>query len=48
MADSALPPKLFNGQMRRKPVTNVALFMILGYMKIEAMLAHGFRSSLRD
>jgi integrase len=39
---------VFPGQVRDKPLSNMALEMILRRMKIENATVHGFRSSFRD
>jgi integrase len=39
---------IFAGQARNKPLSNMAMEMILRRMKIEDVTVHGFRSSFRD
>jgi integrase len=39
---------IFPGQRRRKPLSNMALAMLLRRMKIEDVTVHGFRSAFRD
>ena len=39
---------VFPGQARNKPLSNMAMEMILRRMKIENATVHGFRSSFRD
>jgi integrase len=39
---------VFPGQARSKPLSNMAMEMILRPMKIEDATVHGFRSSFRD
>src|SRR5262249_45987115 len=39
---------VFSGQARGKPLSNMALEMVLRRMKIEDATVHGFRSSFRD
>ena len=39
---------VFAGQARNKPLSNMAMEMVLRRMKIEAATVHGFRSSFRD
>jgi integrase len=39
---------VFAGQVRNKPLSNMAMEMILRRMEIEGATAHGFRSSFRD
>lgn len=39
---------VFPGQARNKPLSNMALEMVLRRMKIENATVHGFRSSFRD
>jgi hypothetical protein len=38
----------FSGQARSKPLSNMAMEMVLRRMKIEDATVHGFRSSFRD
>jgi integrase len=38
----------FAGQARDKPLSNMAMVMVLRRMKIEDATVHGFRSSFRD
>ena len=39
---------MFPGQARGKPLSNMAMEMVLRRMKIENATVHGFRSSFRD
>ena len=39
---------VFPGQTRKKPLSNMAMEMVLRRMKIEDATVHGFRSSFRD
>jgi integrase len=39
---------VFAGQARNKPLSNMAMEMVLRRMKIEGATVHGFRSSFRD
>jgi integrase len=39
---------VFDGQARNKPLSNMAMEMVLRRMKIEDATVHGFRSSFRD
>ncbi len=39
---------VFPGQVRGKPLSNIAMEMMLRRMKIESATVHGFRSSFRD
>jgi integrase len=39
---------IFAGQMRKKPLSNMAMDMILRRMKRDDVTVHGFRSSFRD
>jgi integrase len=39
---------VFPGQARNKPLSNMAMEMMLRRMKIENATVHGFRSSFRD
>ena len=39
---------VFAGQARNKPLSNMAMEMVLRRMKIEDATVHGFRSSFRD
>jgi integrase len=39
---------VFPGQARNKPLSNMALEMVLRRMKLENVTVHGFRSSFRD
>ena len=39
---------VFGGQARHKPLSNMAMEMVLRRMKIEGASVHGFRSSFRD
>src|ERR1700682_5983913 len=39
---------VFPGQSRNKPLSNMAMEMVLRRMKIEGATVHGFRSSFRD
>ena len=39
---------VFTGQSRNKPLSNMAMEMVLRRMKIEGATVHGFRSSFRD
>jgi integrase len=39
---------VFEGQKRHKPMSNMAMLMLLRRMKVEAITVHGFRSAFRD
>jgi integrase len=39
---------VFPGQARKKPLSNMAMEMVLRRMKLENVTVHGFRSSFRD
>jgi integrase len=39
---------VFEGQKRNKPLSNMAMLMLLRRMKVEGVTVHGFRSTLRD
>jgi hypothetical protein len=39
---------VFPGQMRNKPLSNMAMDIMLRRMKRDAVTVHGFRSSFRD
>ncbi len=39
---------VFEGQKRHKPLSNMAMLMLLKRMKIEGVTVHGFRSTFRD
>jgi integrase len=39
---------VFPGQTRDKPLSNMAMEMVLRQMKLEKVTVHGFRSSFRD
>lgn len=39
---------VFEGQKRHKPLSNMAMLMLLRRMKIEGVTVHGFRSTFRD
>lgn len=39
---------VFPGQVRSKPLSNMAMEMVLRRMKVEGATVHGFRSSFRD
>lgn len=39
---------VFEGQKRNKPLSNMAMLMLLRRMKIEGVTVHGFRSTFRD
>ena len=39
---------VFPGQARNKPLSNMAMEMVLRRMKVEGATVHGFRSSFRD
>jgi integrase len=39
---------VFPGQARNKPLSNMAMEMVLRRMKVEEATVHGFRSSFRD
>src|SRR6202521_132963 len=39
---------IFSGQARGKPLSNMAMEMVLRRMKVEDATVHGFRSSFRD
>jgi integrase len=41
-------PYVFQGQQRGKPLSNMALLMVLRRMEVEDTTVHGFRSSFRD
>ena len=41
-------PFVFPGQQRGKPLSNMALLMVLRRMEVEDTTVHGFRSSFRD
>jgi integrase len=43
-----LGPFVFPGQSRNKPLSNMAMDMMLRRMKRDAVTVHGFRSSFRD
>ena len=39
---------VFEGQKRHKPLSNMAMLMLLRRMKVEGVTVHGFRSTFRD
>ena len=39
---------VFEGQKRHKPMSNMAMLMLLRRMRVEGITVHGFRSSFRD
>ena len=39
---------VFEGQKRNKPLSNMAMLMLLRRMKVEGATVHGFRSTFRD
>lgn len=39
---------VFEGQKRHRPLSNMAMLMLLRRMKIEGVTVHGFRSTFRD
>ena len=39
---------VFEGQSRHRPLSNMAMLMLLRRMKIEGVTVHGFRSTFRD
>ncbi|WP_376873277.1 tyrosine-type recombinase/integrase [Albirhodobacter sp. R86504] len=39
---------VFEGQKRHKPLSNMAMLMLLRRMKIDGVTVHGFRSTFRD
>ncbi len=39
---------IFEGQKRHKPLSNMAMLMLLRRMEIEGITVHGFRSTFRD
>ena len=39
---------VFEGQKRNKPLSNMAMLMLLRRMKVEEVTVHGFRSTFRD
>ncbi|WP_434053616.1 MAG: tyrosine-type recombinase/integrase [Roseibium sp.] len=39
---------VFEGQKRNRPLSNMAMLMLLRRMKIEGVTVHGFRSTFRD
>ena len=39
---------VFEGQKRHKPLSNMAMLMLLRRMNIESVTVHGFRSTFRD
>lgn len=41
-------PFVFEGQKRNKPLSNMAMLMLLRRMNIEGVTVHGFRSTFRD
>ena len=42
------PKYVFEGQKRHKPLSNMAMLMLLRRMQIEGVTVHGFRSTFRD
>ena len=39
---------VFEGQKRNKPMSNMAMLMLLRRMQVEGVTVHGFRSTFRD
>ena len=39
---------VFEGQKRHRPMSNMAMLMLLRRMKIEEVTVHGFRSTFKD
>jgi integrase len=39
---------VFEGQKRHKPLSNMAMLMLLRRMGVESVTVHGFRSTFRD
>jgi integrase len=39
---------VFEGQKRHRPMSNMAMLMLLRRMKVEGVTVHGFRSAFRD
>lgn len=39
---------VFEGQKRHKPLSNMAMLMLLRRMQVEGVTVHGFRSTFRD
>ena len=39
---------VFEGQKRNKPLSNMAMLMLLRRMQVEDVTVHGFRSTFRD
>ena len=39
---------VFEGQKRHRPLSNMAMLMLLRRMKVEGVTVHGFRSTFRD
>ena len=39
---------VFEGQKRHKPLSNMAMLMLLRRMNVEGVTVHGFRSTFRD
>ena len=39
---------VFEGQKRNKPLSNMAMLMLLRRMDVEGVTVHGFRSTFRD
>ena len=39
---------MFEGQKRHKPLSNMAMLMLLRRMGVEGVTVHGFRSTFRD
>jgi integrase len=39
---------VFEGQKRNRPMSNMAMLMLLRRMKVEGVTVHGFRSTFRD
>ena len=48
LAKGSTGPFVFPGQRRKKPLSNMAMDMMLRRMKRDAVTVHGFRSSFRD
>jgi integrase len=48
LATAKAGPFVFPGQVRNKPLSHMAMDMMLRRMKRDAAIVHGFRSSFRD
>ena len=48
LAELNMGELVFPGQKPKKPLSNMAMEMVLRRMKIEGATVHGFRSSFRD